>query len=68
MIVDSKEKGKEEQKNGGELGLSGKPGSNSLKEVLQFKVVYWGPGESGKTTNYFRLREKFDASSLRSTV
>ena len=64
MIVDSKEKGKEEQKNGGELGLSGKSGSNSLKEVLQFKVVYWGPGESGKTTNYFRLREKFDAVKL----
>ena len=64
MIVDSKEKGEEEQKNGGELGLSGKSGSNFLKEVLQFKVVYWGPGESGKTTNYFRLREKFDAVKL----
>jgi len=44
LIVDSKEKEKEQQKNPGELGLSGKPGSNSLKEVLQFKVVYWGPG------------------------
>jgi len=64
VIVDSKEKGEEEQKNGGELGLSGKSGSNFLKEVLQFKVVYWGPGESGKTTNYFRLREKFDAVKL----
>ena len=64
MIVDSKEKGEEEQKDGGELGLSGKSGSNSLKEVLQFKIVYWGPGESGKTTNYFRLREKFDAVKL----
>ena len=68
MTVDSKEKGKEgqeeEQKHDSELGLSGKSGSNSLKEVLQFKVVYWGPGESGKTTNYFRLREKFNAVKL----
>jgi len=66
VIVDSKEKerGKEGQKNEGELGLSGKSGSNALKELLQFKVVYWGPGESGKTTNYFRLREKFDAVKL----
>ena len=64
MTVDSKRKGKEAQKNEGKLGFSGKSGSNSLKEVLQFKVVYWGPGESGKTTNYFRLREKFDAVKL----
>ncbi len=66
MIVDSKEKGREEegQKDEGELGLSGKSGLNALKEVLQFKVVYWGPGESGKTTNYFRLREKFDGVKL----
>ena len=68
MIVDSKEEQKEgqeeEQKNDEELGLSGKSGSNALKEVLQFKIVYWGPGESGKTTNYFRLREKFNAVKL----
>lgn len=38
--------------------------SNTLKEVLQFRVVYWGPGESGKTTNYFRLREKFNGIVL----
>jgi len=31
----------------------------SLKNLIQFKIVYWGPGESGKTTNFFRLREKF---------
>jgi len=47
-----------------QLGISDKSGNNSLKEVLQFKVVYWGPGESGKTTNYFRLREKFDGVKL----
>ncbi|MFX0057538.1 MAG: ATP/GTP-binding protein [Candidatus Hodarchaeota archaeon] len=35
-----------------------------MKGVLQFKIVYWGPGESGKTTNYFRLREKFDGVKL----
>ena len=58
MIIDSKDK--EEEK----LGLSGKSSSSILKEVLQFKVVYWGPGESGKTTNYFRLREKFDGMKL----
>ena len=58
VIIDSKEKEKEK------LGLSGKSSSNILKEVLQFKVVYWGPGESGKTTNYFRLREKFDGMKL----
>jgi signal recognition particle receptor subunit beta len=28
--------------------------------IIQLKIVYWGPGESGKTTNFFRLREKFD--------
>lgn len=58
MIIDSKDKEKEK------IGLSGKSSSHILKEVLQFKVVYWGPGESGKTTNYFRLREKFDGMKL----
>ena len=62
MTVDSNDKDKELEKK--ELGISDKSGSNSLKEVLQFKVVYWGPGESGKTTNYFRLREKFDGVKL----
>jgi signal recognition particle receptor subunit beta len=27
--------------------------------IIQFKIVYWGPGESGKTTNFMRLKEKF---------
>ncbi len=58
LTIDSNQKEKER------LGISEKSGSNSLKEVLQFKVVYWGPGESGKTTNYFRLREKFDGVKL----
>jgi len=58
MMVGSKEKEKKKAK------ISGKSGTNKLKGVLQFKIVYWGPGESGKTTNYFRLREKFDGVKL----
>lgn len=27
--------------------------------LLQLKIVYWGPGESGKTTNFYRLKEQF---------
>ncbi len=34
------------------------------ENMLQFKIVYWRPGESGKTTNFFRLREKFDLLKL----
>lgn len=60
MIVDSKDKKKDK------AALSGESSTNILKEVLQFKIVYWGPGESGKTTNYFRLREKFNAVKLNS--
>ncbi len=58
MIIDSKDKEK--------VVIGGESSSNILKEVLQFKVVYFGPGESGKTTNYFRLREKFDGVKLNS--
>ncbi|MHA1293017.1 MAG: GTP-binding protein [Promethearchaeota archaeon] len=32
--------------------------------IIQFKIVYWGPGESGKTTNFMRLREKFNYTKL----
>ncbi|MBN1801086.1 MAG: hypothetical protein JW891_06225 [Candidatus Lokiarchaeota archaeon] len=32
--------------------------------VIQFKIVYWGPGESGKTTNFFRLKEKFSMTEI----
>jgi len=59
VTIDSNQKEKDL-----ELEISGKSGTNSLKQVLQFKIVYWGPGESGKTTNYFRLREKFDGVKL----
>lgn len=32
--------------------------------IIQFKIVYWGPGESGKTTNFIRLREKFNSIKI----
>ncbi|MFX1353990.1 MAG: ATP/GTP-binding protein [Promethearchaeota archaeon] len=47
-----------------DINVSRKTTPKALKEVLQFKIVYWGPGESGKTTNYFRLREKFNGIVL----
>ena len=62
MTIDSNQKEKKLEEE--QVDISSKSGKNSLKEVLQFKVVYWGPGESGKTTNYFRLREKFDGVKL----
>jgi hypothetical protein len=46
------------------IEISNNSSKNPLKEIVQFKIVYWGPGESGKTTNYFRLREKFDGIVL----
>jgi len=62
VTIDSNDKENELEKE--QLDISGKSGNITLKEVLQFKIVYWGPGESGKTTNYFRLREKFDGIKL----
>ena len=47
-----------------EIEMSRDTTPKALKEILQFKIVYWGPGESGKTTNYFRLREKFNGIVL----
>ena len=46
LIVNSKDKKEEE------AVLSNDSSMNILKEVLQFKVVYWGPGESGKTRSF----------------
>jgi len=34
------------------------------EQLIQLKIVYWGPGESGKTTNFKRLREKFHTIKL----
>jgi len=32
--------------------------------LIQFKIVYWGPGESGKTTNFRHLRNDFPVWKL----
>ncbi|MBY8992021.1 MAG: hypothetical protein KGD58_14855 [Candidatus Lokiarchaeota archaeon] len=47
-----------------QLEISGEFDFNDAENMLQFKIVYWGPGESGKTTNFFRLKEKFDLLKL----
>ncbi|MFX0083828.1 MAG: ADP-ribosylation factor-like protein [Candidatus Hodarchaeota archaeon] len=52
------------QKDESELEVSDEFDFNDSENMLQFKIVYWGPGESGKTTNFFRLREKFDLLKL----
>ncbi len=28
-------------------------------EMIQLKLVFWGPGESGKTTNYLQLKDRY---------
>ncbi|MHA1194827.1 MAG: GTP-binding protein [Promethearchaeota archaeon] len=45
-----------------------KPSNDILEnnELLQYKIVYWGPGESGKTTNYMQLKKTFNNQSLNS--
>jgi len=58
MMIDSKPEGKKDAE------FRNDPSKNHLKEILQFKIVYWGPGESGKTTSYFCLREKFNGVKL----
>ena len=47
-----------------QLEISGEFDFNDAENMLQFKIVYWGPGESGKTTNFYRLKEKFDLLKL----
>ncbi len=32
--------------------------------IIQFKIVYWGPGESGKTTNFKVLRNNFPSDKF----
>ncbi|TXT62234.1 MAG: putative Mutual gliding-motility protein MglA [Promethearchaeota archaeon] len=39
-------------------------GGMILGNMIQLKIVYWGPGESGKTTNFLRLKEKFDSRRI----
>jgi signal recognition particle receptor subunit beta len=52
------------QKDESELEVSDEFDFNDSENMLQFKIVYWGPGESGKTTNFYRLKEKFDLLKL----
>ena len=52
------------QENKSQLELENDFDFNDRSNMLQFKIVYWGPGESGKTTNFLRLREKFDLLRL----
>lgn len=41
------------------------PNTNTAKpEMLQFKIIYWGPGESGKTTNFAVLGERFKSKKI----
>jgi GTPase SAR1 family protein len=32
--------------------------------MIQLKIMYWGPGESGKTTNFLQLKEIFAAQAV----
>ncbi|MFX1279885.1 MAG: ADP-ribosylation factor-like protein [Promethearchaeota archaeon] len=54
----------QEQNKKSQLDISSEFDFNDAENMLQFKIVYWGPGESGKTTNFFRLKEKFDLLKL----
>ncbi|MHA1844324.1 MAG: GTP-binding protein [Promethearchaeota archaeon] len=38
--------------------------SDFSSTVLQLKVVYWGPGESGKTTSYNVLKEELRSKKI----
>ena len=48
----------------GQLLIKDKIDFSNTEGVVQFKIVFWGPGESGKTTNFLRLREKFNSVKL----
>ncbi len=32
--------------------------------IIQIKIVYWGPGESGKTTNYNEIIKKYQKNTI----
>ncbi len=38
--------------------------SDGSKGLIQIKIVYWGPGESGKTTSFHRIREMYSSTKL----
>ena len=58
MTLEPEEVGKEE------VEISEQFDFDDSETMIQFKIVYWGPGESGKTTSFYRLREKFDLLKL----
>jgi len=45
----------------GELSQPPTKNSKSKVGILQIKLLFWGPGEAGKTTTYYRLMEIFKA-------
>lgn len=53
-----------EQSEKNQLVAADKVNFSKTDGIVQFKIVYWGPGESGKTTNFLRLREKFNSVKL----
>lgn len=57
-MINTKVPDKNQLDNSGQLDLKETAG------IIQFKIVYWGPGESGKTTNFLRLSEKFNSIKL----
>jgi len=47
-------------KSEGDYNESDLPDFKKDEYLIQLKIVYWGPGESGKTTNFLRLKEKYN--------
>ncbi len=60
MIIESKKPKSENEKETDTEAIN----FNQFDGIIQFKIVYWGPGESGKTTNFMRLREKYHYTKL----
>ncbi|MHA1341388.1 MAG: ADP-ribosylation factor-like protein [Promethearchaeota archaeon] len=40
----------------------------NILDIRQYKIVYWGPGESGKTTNYLRLKEIYKDNAMNNGI
>ena len=46
------------------MTLQNKIRSRQEPRILQYKIVYWGPGESGKTTSYMKLLDKYKGEKI----
>jgi signal recognition particle receptor subunit beta len=46
------------------MSLQNKAKPKMEPRVLQYKIVYWGPGESGKTTSYTKLIQKYKGEKI----